>query len=107
MHHFPFLPDKLRLITENRMWTKNLYQGVCFEHNPAMFYIGMQDQFYTFNMFDAQAWWARDVILGKISVPTLDEMLARSAPWKEREAKIENDEDMIRCVIGSGSGVNW
>ena len=29
----------------------------------------MQDQWFTFNMFDAQAWWARDVILDKISLP--------------------------------------
>ena len=30
---------------------------------------GMQDQWYTFNMFDAQAWYARDVILGRIELP--------------------------------------
>ena len=34
-----------------------------------MFYLGMQDQWYTFNMFDAQAWYVRDIILGKIVVP--------------------------------------
>ena len=34
--------------------------------NPDLFYLGMQDQWYTFNMFDAQAWWVRDAImLGK------------------------------------------
>ena len=35
-------------------------------HNPKLFYLGMQDQWYTFNMFDAQAWWVRDVILEKL-----------------------------------------
>lgn len=69
---------------------------MCFENNPQMFYIGMQDQFYTFNMFDAQAWWARDVILGRITVPSREEMLAASAPWAEREAALETDEDQIR-----------
>ena len=29
----------------------------------------MQDQWFTFNMFDAQAWWARDVIMGNIKLP--------------------------------------
>jgi trimethylamine monooxygenase len=29
----------------------------------------MQDQWFTFNMFDAQAWWARDVIMGRIAIP--------------------------------------
>jgi trimethylamine monooxygenase len=45
-------------------------------------------QFYTFNMFDAQAWWARDVILGKIALPSLQEMRSASVPWEEKEAAI-------------------
>ncbi|KQZ26469.1 potassium transporter [Mesorhizobium sp. Root552] len=68
-HHFPFLPDDLRLRTANRLATADLYKGVAYVHNPNLFYIGMQDQWFTFNMFDAQAWWARDVILGRIKVP--------------------------------------
>ncbi|KRA00110.1 potassium transporter [Mesorhizobium sp. Root157] len=68
-HHFPFLPDDLRLRTANRLATADLYKGVAYVHNPAIFYIGMQDQWFTFNMFDAQAWWARDVILGRIKLP--------------------------------------
>lgn len=68
-HHFPFLPDDLRLRTANRLATADLYKGVAYVHNPALFYLGMQDQWYTFNMFDAQAWWARDVILGRIKLP--------------------------------------
>lgn len=68
-HHFPYLPDGLRLKTKNRLATADLYKGVAYVHNPKLFYIGMQDQWFTFNMFDAQAWWARDVILGRIAVP--------------------------------------
>ena len=68
-HHFPFLPDDLRLRTANRLATADLYKGVAYVHNPALFYLGMQDQWYTFNMFDAQAWWVRDVILGRIAMP--------------------------------------
>lgn len=68
-HHFPFLPDDLRLRTANRLATADLYKGVAYVHNPALFYLGMQDQWYTFNMFDAQAWWVRDVILGRIVMP--------------------------------------
>jgi trimethylamine monooxygenase len=69
-HHFPYLPDDLRLKTKNRLATADLYKGVAYVNNPALFYIGMQDQWFTFNMFDAQAWWARDVILGRIAIPT-------------------------------------
>ncbi len=68
-HHFPFLPDALRLKTKNRLATADLYKGVAYVHNPALFYLGMQDQWFTFNMFDAQAWWVRDVIMGRITVP--------------------------------------
>ena len=68
-HHFPFLPDDLRLKTRNRLATADLYKGVAFVHHPALFYLGMQDQWFTFNMFDAQAWWVRDVILGRIALP--------------------------------------
>lgn len=69
-HHFPFLPDDLRLKTANRLATNDLYKGVVYVHNPALFYLGMQDQWFTFNMFDAQAWWVRDAILGRLAVPS-------------------------------------
>ena len=68
-HHFPFLPDDLRLKTRNRLATADLYKGVAWVHNPKLFFLGMQDQWFTFNMFDAQAWWVRDVILGRIALP--------------------------------------
>ena len=68
-HHFPFLPDDLRLKTRNRLATADLYKGVAYVHNPRIFFLGMQDQWFTFNMFDAQAWWTRDAIMGRIAVP--------------------------------------
>ena len=69
-HFFNFLPDDLRLKTANRLASADLYKGVAYVHNPKMFYLGMQDQWFTFNMFDAQAWWVRDAIMGKIDIPT-------------------------------------
>ena len=68
-HHFPFMPDDLRLKTQNRLATAGLYKGVVWVDNPKLFYLGMQDQWYTFNMFDAQAWYVRDVILGLLAIP--------------------------------------
>ncbi len=84
-HYFPFLPDDLRLETKNRLWVPGLYKGVAWEANPRLLYLGMQDQYYTYNMFDAQAWWARDVMLGRIELPSAAEMAADSAAWLERE----------------------
>ena len=45
-------------------------------HNPKLFFLGMQDQWFTFNMFDAQAWWVRDVVMGRIAVPADKAVLA-------------------------------
>lgn len=94
-HHFPYLPDDLRLKTANRLWPDMLLKGVVFETNPKLFYIGMQDQFYTFNMFDAQAWWARDVIMGRITLPPTDELKANFDTWRAREEGLEDAEQMI------------
>ena len=95
LHYFPFLPDSLRLKTDNRLWPLNLYKGVFWEDNPKLMYLGMQDQFYTFNMFDAQAWYTRDYMLGRVKVPSKGEMMSHSQEWRKREEKLENDEQMI------------
>jgi len=94
-HHFPFLPDDLRLKTANRLWPLGLYQGVVWEANPKLMFLGMQDQFYTFNMFDAQAWYVRDVILGRIKLPSKPKMAAHSKAWRRRELKLADAEQMI------------
>jgi len=95
LHYYPYLPDDLRLVSENRLWPLGLYKGIAWERNPRFMYIGAQDQFYTFNMFDAQAWWARDVILGRIALPSRADMEADSAAWRVREEALEDAEQMI------------
>ena len=94
-HAFPFMSDDLTLRTANRLATAMLYKGVAFAPNPDLFYIGMQDQWFTFNMFDAQAWWARDVIMGKISIPDEAAMNADIADREKREDAGETDYDAI------------
>ena len=95
LHHFPFMDEDLRLKTTNRMWTPDLYQGVIWQKNPKVMYLGMQDQYYTFNMFDVQAWYVRDVIMGRIQLPSYEEMQKDSQAWLDREATLENYEDEI------------
>jgi trimethylamine monooxygenase len=95
LHHFPFLPDSLRLKTANRMWSDGLYKGVVSDRNPHLFFIGMQDQFYTFNMFDAQAWYVRDIILGRIKLPGTAELKAEFDKWRAREETLEDAEQCI------------
>ena len=95
LHHFPFMAEDLKLRTGNRMWTPDLYQGVVWQDIPKVMYLGMQDQYYTFNMFDVQAWYARDVIMGRIQLPSKDEMQKDSAAWLEQEATLADYEQEI------------
>lgn len=98
-HHFPFLPDELRLSTANVLASDDLYKGVVWNKNPNVFYLAMQDQWFTFNMFDAQAWWVRDAIMGRIEIP---DMAAREADVKARkdgEAALADD---YACIAYQG-----
>ncbi len=94
-HNFPFMAEDLRLKTANRLATADLYKGVAWIDNPALFYLGMQDQWFTFNMFDAQAWWVRDAIMGEISMPDTATMQADVADRIAREDAGEDDYDAI------------
>ena len=94
-HHFPFLPDELCLKTNNRLWPLNLYKGIFWESNPQLMYLGMQDQWYSFNMFDAQAWYARDVILQRIALPEQTSMYSENLQWRAREEQLETAQQMF------------
>lgn len=89
-HHFPFLPDELTLRTHNRLYPGQLYKGVVFIDDPGLIYLGMQDQYYTFNMFDAQAWLARDLLMGRLPLPDKAAMQADSEHWQQREQACSN-----------------
>ena len=95
LHYFPFMAEDLRLETNNRLYPGNLYNGVVWEDNPKLMYLGMQDQWYTFNMFDAQAWYARDVILERLEVPSKSEMQADTLHWQSQEDAIADDYESI------------
>lgn len=106
LHHFPFIEDTLRLRTHNCLYPLDLYQGVVWEKNPRLFYLGMQDQWYTFNMFDAQAWYVRDIILGKITLPSLPQMQRHTENKHLEERALTTDEqqarfqgEYIKCLI--------
>jgi cation diffusion facilitator CzcD-associated flavoprotein CzcO len=50
----------------------------------------MQDQFHTFSMFDAQALYARDVIFGRIKLPSKVEMAKDDDAWVKREEALKD-----------------
>lgn len=95
-HSFPFIDRPIRLETPNVLAPANLYKGLVWTANPRIFYLGMQDEWFTFTMFDAQAWYARDVVLGRIALPDRAAMERDIATWIARSEKLASDEDCIR-----------
>ena len=80
---------------------------LCTGYQHYFSFLGMQDQYYTFNMFDAQAWYARDVIMGKLALPSREAMAADSVQWVEQEetaldpdAHIDFQAAYIRDLVG-------
>lgn len=94
-HHFPFIDPALRLTTTNNLYPGGLYKGVVWTANPKLMYLGMQDQYYTFSMFDAQAFVARDVVLGRLPLPGNDAMAADVAAWLGRYAEVTSVMEQI------------
>ena len=95
LHHFPYLDDTLKLKTGNRLYPPQLYKGVVWQDNHKMMYLGMQDQFHTFNMFDCQAWFARDVIMDKIKMPSDEDIEKDINKWVLEEEALEDPIQMI------------
>ena len=59
----------------------------------------MQDQWFTFNMFDTQAWYARDVILGRIQLPNRSTMNSEHAKWRAAEEAIEPTDEAMEIIL--------
>ncbi len=88
-HNFPFIHDALRLRTKNDLYPPNLYRGVFWLDNPKMMYLGMQDQYYTFTLFDVEAFTARDFVLGRSSLPDRTVMAKDIDSWRDRLATLD------------------
>ena len=86
VHSYPFLPEELRLKGMNEMFKNHLYKGTVWTEGGGgrLLYMGAQDQYYTFTMFDAQARWAVKYMAGHIQMPPRDEALKDVKKWRER-----------------------
>ena len=81
--HFPFLEERLRLKTRNILYPAGMYKNVLWTEagNNKFFYIGMQNQVYSFTMFDAQAKWTVNCITGELKLPDKEAMEEDIAKW--------------------------
>lgn len=96
-HNFPFMTEEIRLEAKNLLFLDGLYKGVILNKDPRVMYIGMQDQCYTFTMFDIQGCYIRDYILGKFEIG--DE--------SERNADIKIFADSFLTLKNNHDGVNY
>ena len=83
-HYFPFMNPEHRLEATNIYNLPNLYRNVQWygtskgtsDADGRLFYLGMQDQFYTFTMFMMQGLWTAQVIKGIITPPSREKCVA-------------------------------
>ena len=86
LFYFPFLEERLRLKTANVFYPPGLYKGALLTQagNNKVLYIGMQNQYYSYTMFDAQAKWAVNYITGEIKLPDSETMEKDIKKWIAR-----------------------
>ena len=98
---FPFLSDELSLSIPENTFYPNLYKGILWAHggNNKVLYLGMQNQLYSMNMFDAQALWAVKYIMGHLQIPkTTEELVEDINLWQEKLAKLTTRHAIIDFV---------
>ena len=83
-YYFPFLPKHLRFESPNIAYPKGLYKGVILNDNPNIMFMAMQAQAFTYTMFDTEAFYLRDYVMGKIALPEKSERDADIKKWYEK-----------------------
>ena len=85
-YFFPFLEDRLRLKSRNVWYPEGLYKSILWTRggNNKVLYIGILNQIYSFTMFDVQAKWAVNYIMGELKLPDYQEMESDSRKWITR-----------------------
>lgn len=98
LHAYPFLTDELRLRSRNRLFPPNLYKGCLFLNggNDKLFYVGAQDQYYTYTMFDQEGLWTRNVIMGDVNLPSHEVMVEDAKKWQKMEESCTDCFEEIR-----------
>jgi len=95
LHSFPFLPKELNLKCRNMMVPSGLYNQCVSLQNSQLFFIGMQDQYYTFTMFQLQGFYMREVVLNKIQIPDFSGRLAEYEAERAEGAALKDCFDDI------------
>ena len=94
---YPFMEEKIRLESDSKIIPDMLYKCVSLIKNNKCFYIGMPAQVYSFNMMDVQAFYVRDVIMGKVTQPDQAKQQEWHDTWKAKQEKFTGLKDAAQC----------
>lgn len=92
-HHFAFLDPELQYTTSNRLIPDKLWKGTIHPDNTNLMFMGMPDLYYSFTLFQAEAWFLRAVIEGRVTLPDKAKMKAEVDAWQQIEEAVSVDPD--------------
>ncbi|XP_063418302.1 trimethylamine monooxygenase-like [Mytilus trossulus] len=96
---FPYLEDNLRLKSTLSVYPAGLYKGSLWLNggNRKMFYMGIQDQYFSYTMFDAQGLWISRFITGTLQnePKSIEEMTKEEQKWVQRRKNVKDCHDDI------------
>jgi len=97
LHSYPFLREELRLKSKNVLYPPNLYKGLVWMEggNNKLFYSGVQDQYYTYTMFDVCGLWLAKHLLGEIDLPDKATMNRDWNKWVDRNKALADCHEEI------------
>ncbi|WAR13547.1 SNO1-like protein [Mya arenaria] len=96
---FPFLEDRLRLQSGLTMYPDDLYKATLWLRSGGgrLFYMGLQDQYFSYTMFETEAIWTCRYIMGTIpgEPKSQAEMRADAENWVARRKELKGPHDDI------------
>ncbi|XP_023330765.1 flavin-containing monooxygenase FMO GS-OX3 isoform X1 [Eurytemora carolleeae] len=97
LHSYPYLREELRLKASNVLYPPGLYKGLVWQKggNNKLLYSGVQDQYYTYTMFDVCGLWIAKLIQGKVQLPDRDTMEKDWKTWHARCGTLNSDAEDI------------
>lgn len=93
LHSYPYLRESLRLKSKNVLYPPGLFKGIVWLEggNNKLLYAGVQDQYYTYTMFDVVGLWiAKYVMNDGISLPDAATMDADWKAWVARNKTLKD-----------------
>ena len=90
-HNYSIFEERMRPNVVYNEWCLDMYMGIMkpWKFSDKLFFLGAQQNYYTLPSFSLQAWYSKDVIFGRIKVPTQEEQFV----W------IESKKDEFENII--------